>query len=57
MVMNIHFVEKRVARPFVRILETSFSVMNRGIFVGLSKVSMKFLFRVGPFLIKPRISS
>jgi hypothetical protein len=50
--VNIHFVETRVARPFVRSLETSFSVMNRGIFVGLGSVSMRFLFHADAFLIK-----
>jgi hypothetical protein len=44
MVMNIHIAETRVARPFVRSLETSFSMMNRGIFVGLSSVSVRFIF-------------
>ena len=57
MVMNIHFVEIRVARPCVRSLETPFSMMNRGIFVGLSSISMRFLFHVGAFLIKTRTSS
>ena len=51
MVVNINFVEIRVARSFVRSLETSFSMMNRGVFVGLSSVSMRFLFHVGAFLI------
>jgi len=52
MVMNVHFVAIRVTRPFVRSLETSFSVMKQGIFVGLSNVSMRFPFHVWPFLIE-----
>jgi hypothetical protein len=55
MVMNIYFVEIRMAS--VKTLETSFSMMNRGIFVGLSSVSMRFLFHVGAFLIKTHTSS
>jgi len=55
MVINIYFVEIRVAS--VRSLETSFSMMNQGIFVGLSSVSMRFFFHVGSFLIKTHTSS
>jgi len=56
MVMNIHFVEIRVARSFLRSLETSFSMMNRVMFVGPSSISMRFLFHVGAFLIKTSTS-
>jgi hypothetical protein len=57
MVINIYFVKIRVSRPVIKSLKTSFSVMNRGIFVGLSSVSMRFLFHVGAFLIKTHTSS
>jgi hypothetical protein len=56
MVLNIYFVKIRVARSFIRSLETSYSVMNRGIFVGLSSVSMRVLFYLGAFLMKTHTS-
>ena len=56
MVMNINFVKIRVARPFLGNIETSFSMINRGMFAGLSSISVRFLFHVGTLLIKTRTS-